>query len=292
MMEWIYRFTTNDQYPDPLEEIDALCAVDANEEPVFLLLADRTSPPMYASFCGEIVGLCTSDNVWLILHGTAVVAGPCVRGNTPSSVRPIYGELTGRVFCPLKDLERLPTGMLPEETLSHTDQNQFLKGQSFAKRLTPAHHGARRRATLVPPGAKSSEAVTLSTPLTFPILVFRQVSSPFTVVGLDATAGTWESKMVEGRKKMPSFCLRWDGKGFTPDDSPLNWHLRNEGFEDEVNGRQARVVCIDGPCDSNGPRLLPDFSGGTQMDRTEPVLENWLCPVKVSTIFGRLRTLS
>jgi len=67
--------------------------------------------------------------------------------------------------------------------------------------------------------------------------------------------------MAEGPKEMPSFTLRWDGDGFRPDDQPLAWHLTNDGFRAEVGRRGAVLTCIDGPCGTNGPRLLSDLSG-------------------------------
>ena len=183
------------------KEIDALCTLDANDEPTFLLLADRASPPLSGTRCGDVVGLCTSQGDRLILHGTAVVAGHCIRGGTPSSVQPIYGDVVERVFCPLKDLERLPSKTLPETTLSHDKQEAFLKGQAFVKRLTPGVRTARRSATASPPGAISSGAVFPSTPPTFPNFVFSQKLPAFTAVGLDPTAGTWESQMAEGPRE-------------------------------------------------------------------------------------------
>lgn len=255
-MDWLYRFTTNDQYPDPVEEIDALCTLDANDEPTFLLLADRASPPLSGASCGEVVGLCTSQGNRLTLHGTAVIAGDSIRGSTPPSVQPIYGNLEGRVFCPLKDLERLPSDELHDATLSHAEQGTFLKGQSFVKRLTSGARTIRRPAAVSEPKASS-----LSTTPAFPSLVFPQRTPDFTVAGLDPTAGTWASKMAEGPKEMPSFALRWDGNGFCPVDQPLAWHRTNDGFKAEVNRRHAVLTCIDGPCGTNGPKLLSDLSG-------------------------------
>jgi hypothetical protein len=252
-MDWLYRFTTNEDYPNPVEEIDALCTLDDNEDPAFLLLANRSSPPLSGASCGEIVGLCTSQGNRLTLHGTAVVAGNTIRGSTPPSVQPIYGNLAGRVFCPLKDLERLPSDELSETILSHADQDAFLKGRAFVKRLTPGARTARRRSSAGQPEAISSESIS-----TFPNLVLPQRPPAFTVVGLDPTAGSWDSKMTAGPKKMPSFALRWDGDSFKPDDHPLAWHQTNESFWAEVTRRRACLICIDGPCGTNGPRLLKD----------------------------------
>ncbi|MDP1563850.1 MAG: DUF429 domain-containing protein [Pirellulaceae bacterium] len=249
-LDWLYRFTGNDDYPDPVEEIDALCTLDANDEPTYLLLANRSSPPLSGASCGEVVGLCTSLDNRLILHGTAVVAGECIRCDTPPSVLPIYGVLSGRVFRPLTDLERLPSDGLSDTTLGHADQETFLKGQSFVKRLTSGTRTARKPAVRGPSKTDSPETMP-----TFPSLVFSQKHPAFTVVGLDPTAGTWDSRMAQGPKKMPSFALRWEG-GFRPDDQPLVWHTTNDEFRSEVDRRGAILTCIDGPCGTNGPRLL------------------------------------
>lgn len=251
-LDWLYRFTYKEEYPDPLEEIDALCSLDADDEPTYLLLANRSSPPLSGASCGEVVGLCTSQSQRLILHGTAVVAGKCITGGTPPSVVPIYGNLPGRVFCPLKNLERLPSEDLSETMLSHADQEVFLGGRSFAKRLTPGVHA--------PPNAvvtRPANTNLLDTVPTFPSVAFSQNHAAFKVVGLDPTAGTWDSKMTQGPKKMPSFALRWEN-GFRPDDQPLAWHTTNNEFRSEVDRRGAILTCIDGPCGTNGPRLLRD----------------------------------
>jgi hypothetical protein len=253
-MEWLYRFTRNADYPDPVEEIDALCMLDASDEPTYLLLAGGKAPPLAGSSCGDVVGLCTSDGGRLVLHGTAVVAGACLRGDTPASVRPIYGELTGRCFCPLKDAERLPSVVLPESILSYADQATFLKGQSFVKRLG---HGTRS----VRPALAAPARVTSSGLPTCPVMDLPHMSTAFSVVGIDPTAGTWESKMRMGVKEMPSFALRWQGLRFEVDGNPLAWHLKNESFFDEVSRRDAVVTCIDGPCGTNGPMLKADLSG-------------------------------
>lgn len=253
-MDWLYRFTTNDQYPNPLEEIDALCMLDSDGEPTFLLLADRPAPPLSGSSCGDVVGLCTSQGGRLVLHGTALVVGASLRGDTPASVRPIYGELTGRCFCPLKDVERLPSVVLPESILSYADQATFLKGQSFVKRLG---QGSRS----VPPALAAPARMTSSVSPTCPVMVIPHMPTEFKVVGIDPTAGTWESRMGMGLKEMPSFALRWAGRRFEVDGNPLAWHLGNESFHDEVSRRDAVVTCIDGPCGTNGPRLKADLSG-------------------------------
>ena len=124
-------------------------------------------------------------------------------GRHDPSVRPIYGELTGRLFCPLKDVYRLPSDGLPESVLSLTEQGEFLKGRSFVKRLGNDARPAQRYSAVLVGGTPAP----LSTP-SRPIPVFPHESPAFTVVGLDPTAGTWETKMAGGEKQMPSFALR------------------------------------------------------------------------------------
>jgi hypothetical protein len=251
-LDWLYQFTDNKEYPDPLEEIDALCSLDADDQPTYLLLANRKSPPMSGASCGDVIGLCTSQNQRLILHGTAVVDGKCITGGTPPTVVPIYGDLSERVFCPLKDFERLPSSELAITTLSLAEQNVFLNGRAFAKRLTPRTRSTRKSATSGP-----SKTDSLDVTLTFPSLVCTQKHPAFTVVGLDPTAGTWDSRMTQGPKKMPSFALRWD-RGFRPAEQPLAWHATNDEFRAEVEYHGAILTCIDGPCGTNGPQLLRD----------------------------------
>ncbi len=194
MMDWIYRFTSNLDYPDPVEEIDALCTLDDNEEQAFLLLSSHEAPPMSRASCGDIVGLCTSENGGLTLHGIGVVAGDCVQGATPASVEWIYGHLTGRRFCPLKDLNRQPGDELPETILSIPDKDRFLQGQSYVKRLTLAKRTRRKSAKRVRGKKSNAELTDTATDFTFPSARFIQNSPEFTVVGLDPTAGTWDSK--------------------------------------------------------------------------------------------------
>jgi hypothetical protein len=254
--DWLCRFTSNRTYPDPVEEIDALCTLDDDGEQAFLLLADRSAPPLCGASCGDIVGLCTSQNGRLILHGTGVIAGACIRGDTPPTVQPLYGKLSNRVFSPLKDLVRQHSNELDEATLSKQDQEAFLKGQSFVKRISAGKPVGRKR---VGPGQTKPKGDGQST-LAFPSVTLPKSASPFLVVGLDPTAGTWASKMCEGPKEMPSFALVWDGEGFHPDKEPLHWHSTNLAFWTLVQSGQAGLTCIDGPCGTNGCRLFADLS--------------------------------
>lgn len=248
----LYRFSKNKKYPDPVEEIDALCSLDADDEETYLLLAGGNSPPLSGATCGEVIGLCTSKDGRLILHGIAVVAGNRIRCDTPQSVKPIYNELKDRSFLPLKDLKRQPSQELPETILNHAEQETFLKGQAFVKNLKSRDGSSQNHVTKEVARSKGSETTT-----TFPRFKFSKDCS-FTVVGLDPTAGTWESQMSCGPKKMPSFALKWNRSCFEPMDQPLAWHETNEEFRNEIVRRDAALICIDGPCGTNGPKLKVD----------------------------------
>jgi len=258
-MEWLYRFTSNSNYPDPVEEIDALCTLDDDSVQAFLLLADRLSPPMRAASGGEMVGLCTSENGRLILHGTGLIGGDCTHGNTPSSVEPLYGRLVGRSFCPLIDLRREPSKPLDEAVLSIQDQGTFLNGQAFVKSLRVGRLRTRSSPHLAQSKANRSEPDENPNNCDFSKVHFQGSDSRVTVVGLDPTAGTWASRMTEGPKEMPSFSLKWDGKSFQPDKEPLRWHLTNAAFGGLVQDSHAALTCIDGPCGTNGLRLSDDL---------------------------------
>ena len=254
-MEWVYRFSVNSRYPNPVEEIDALCTLDDSGEQVFLLLASGKAPPMSVAMPGDVVWLCTAVKPRLILQGSGVVAGPCVRGETPPSVVPLYGHQAGRTFCHLRELKRHTGHPMPEAIVSARDQETFLYGQAVVKRLNTTQQACRWSTT------DHTDSANTATDFVFPSVTFKQKSPEFTVVGLDPTAGIWASKMTDGPNEMPSFVLHWDGTSFHPAEEPLKWHLRNLGFWEEVRGSHACLVCIDGPCDTNGPKLLPDLSG-------------------------------
>ena len=257
-MDWLYRFTSNDEYPDPVEEIDALCTLDDDGKLVFLMLADRSSPPLSGALCGDVVGLCTSENDRMILHGTGVIGGICHRGNTPPSVQPLYGKRTERVFCPLVDLVSLPSKPLDETVLSRQGQEVFLKGQPYVKRLAQGRRTSRQAANRRSERPIRSVVTSTRSTFEFPRVVLSPKSPGFTVIGLDPTAGTWDSKMTAGPKEMPSFTLKWSGTGFHPDIGPVKWHPDNTSFWTFVEGSKAKLTCIDGPCDTSGPRLSDD----------------------------------
>ena len=150
-------------------------------------------------------------------------------------------------------MTRLERYEIPDKVLNHAAQEKFLSGQAFVKRLNQ-----RDRSSPKPAVRDSSRTTVDETTFSFPKIRFPDNSATFTVVGLDPTAGTWESHMESGPKKMPSFALSWNGSVFEPMNQPLAWHSTNEEFRAEVLYRKAIETCIDGPCATNGPELLKD----------------------------------
>jgi len=256
-MDWIYRFTANDDYPNPLEEIAGLAAIDDEGYPTFLLLNRHKTPPMSGAAGGEVVGLCTSSGGRVILHGTAVVvAKPQVHPTTPPSVVGLYGTLADRMFCEIDDIQLVEeVGPLEESIVSGNDQTTFLSGQATAKRTGKARPTAERvrRRKLESKGFFGFDGFMVSIP------VPQGVNE--VVLGLDPTAGTWESEMREGIKKaMPSFAIRISNGSLQLPDSPVRWHRKNSEFWDRAKELRAAAVCIDGPCGTNGPFLREDYS--------------------------------
>jgi predicted nuclease with RNAse H fold len=83
---------------------------------------------------------------------------------------------------------------------------------------------------------------------------------PFVALGVDPTAGDWRHGMQRGdAKAMSSVALEWDGR-------TLRLLGRAEHRENADLWRRCRevgasVVAIDGPCATNGLRVLPGWRG-------------------------------
>lgn len=255
-MQWIYRFASNSKYPDPLEEISALSALQEEGDESFLLLNDRAHPPLCASGAGETIGLCTAVDNRLILHGLATIKSTPFHGSTPLSVQPLYGQQENRFFCPLSDISLGNPAQLLTSILSDEDQYRFTKGQASAKRLGPK---VQTRTT--------SHVNSDWTDLFRPAATNVSQNVEQVVVGLDPTAGTWDSCMTEGPKPMPSFALRLNGSGIHAIDVPLATHSSNEEFWKRVEVLAPSTVCIDGPCQTNGPRCTQEWH---EWDRSSP----------------------
>ncbi len=266
-IEWLYLLTTNDRFPDPVEEIGALHQLlEEGGEVAHLILADRVRPPMCAAAEGERILLCTRPHGHrLRAHGVAHVhAAPHAQRRTPDLVVGIYGERPGRTFVPIARIDLEPAR--DERELSEDEQRTFARGQAFVKRLAPGRRRAATRPARHAPSPAPREAPPSFAPR--PVPVRRPLAAPTLVLGLDPTAGTWETRMRAGPKPMPSIALVLgpDGRA-RPAQDPLTWHDTNEAYAAAVRARGAAVHCIDGPCDTNGLPLRPDRTGWGDLSR-------------------------
>ena len=260
-MDWLYQFTSNKNYPEPLGEIADLAALSQEGQDPYLLLNRGVAPPMSRAQAGHTVGFCTSDadSKRLILHAIATVSAEPKRHNTtPASVVPIYEEKEGLMFCPLLNVEMVPADNLNADIWSVAEQGTFLNGQANVWKFGTEQ---RRR--------KQSSSVSLSENDKIEPLNGLSVDCPIPkelnaiAVGLDPTAATWESNMTAGPiKKMPSFAIKISDGQFSVADNPVAKHVTNEDFWSHVMLHKAQMVCIDGPCDTNGPELLPNVADG------------------------------
>lgn len=256
-MDWIYRLTKNKAYLDPLEEIDALCELSERGEPVFLMLSTASSPPMSGAAPSDVVGLCTSRERSLVLHALAEVGTGEIVSEITGNVAAVYGFPTGRKFLPLSKVSRLKSGLLPTSVLDSDSQAKFLSGQAYAKKLS--NQTRRVSSRRIPPSAIVDIEFN-ALPAIKPIDI-ASPEAPFTAIGLDPTAGTWDSQMKSGPKEMPSFTLHWDGVKLTVPEDPRVLHKTNDCFFRLVTRRNASIVCIDGPNSTNGLELRDDLAG-------------------------------
>lgn len=252
MTDWIYRFTENATFPEPLEEISELCAMDDEGTCTYLLLNRHSYPPMSRASVGDTIYLCTSADGQLIVHATGQVVSTPFRGETPESVLALHGSLCDRFFCPIGDISTCDAHGLDHGILSAEEQRRFTSGQATAKQLGNGCNSENN----VPSG--NSETLDLGR------VVIPLSKSPFetgVVVGLDPTAGTWESRMTRGPKGMPSVALHVSADGIiNAVPNPVGIHESNADFWNCVDAYGSKTVCIDGPCATNGPGLLDDLS--------------------------------
>jgi hypothetical protein len=93
---WFYLFSRDKKDPDPLVEIRALAELDERGEAAFLRLSSGDEALLKDATEGEVVYLCTRDQGRWSVYGESVVIGCTVRGGTPASMSPVYGETDGR----------------------------------------------------------------------------------------------------------------------------------------------------------------------------------------------------
>jgi hypothetical protein len=248
-MSWIYRLTTNENFPDPLEEVADIAAICEESGESYLLLNSALHPPMSGADPGQIVFLCTGDNEngQLILHATATIC-ELHYGDTPESMIGLYGQLENRHFRRIEEVQLRGFEPLPADVMPLAAQEIFLNGMATVRHLL--NH------EVVGPAPAA---------LDFDMNLFDSVSVDLKVteivIGLDPTAASWESHMTTGNKAMPSFAIKIKNGNLSLPDEPLATHLTNDDFWQRTAQLKASIVCIDGPCDTNGPRVLDDFSG-------------------------------
>ena len=253
--DWLYRFTANDDFPDPIEEVAAISAMCEEDGESYLLLGNRTSPPMCTAKPGQTVGICIGQDGHLVIRAVVtVVDEPKEHHETPEQVAGLYGILSNRMFCRIEDMSlydlRLPESVLPEEA-----QTKFLSGQPTVKQLKKPKKISKKQSVKAvadfDPSLFDSVELALSIP--------SEINE--VVVGLDPTAASWESNMTTGIKRMPSFTIEIKEARLQLPQKPLHQHLKNQEFWTRVQDAEATCVCIDGPCDTNGPQLHDDFTG-------------------------------
>ncbi len=141
-MRWLYRFSANGRFPDPVDEIRRLASLAGEGRRTFLLLEDREHPPL----SGEVrhdtrIYLATAtrgeSGRRLLIHGEGRI-GESYRGPTPESVRPLYGEHASRWFREIIEPSVFDDGPRPASSvgISAGDEEAFLAGRASAKRLS------------------------------------------------------------------------------------------------------------------------------------------------------------
>ncbi len=256
MGEWLYRLTENERFPEPLEEIAALAALDEEGKPTYLMLQEREDAAGKTATHGDAFLLCLRGRDGALrVHAEAMVKDAAVLGATPTTVVELYGEQSNRWFVPLErvvQVEARPAPLTPEESAS------FLKGQAGVRKLQRDGKSPRRA-----PAIATAEAA----PVTFARLDMSHYDPPpFRVLGLDPTAGAWASHMTANVKKaMPSVALAWTGREIVFEGVAL--HTENAEFWARVRELGASLVCIDGPCQTNGLRVLPGWTGWDESAR-------------------------
>ena len=206
---WFYLFTSNPAYPDPLEEIDALAALEEEGQDVFLKLASGIAPPLSRASSGEVVFLCTrSAGAWSI-RGECLIEGDVRRGSTPRYMEPLYGPSRASNQCwrQLKGIE------LYERPRGESDFN-FPLGTLPARRASVRNLGTKKKRTETP----RKTIVHHDEPVALGAIQLPGLSGKL-FLGVDLTAGTIDSFFRDGPKKF----VRVHGP-ILGDEVVGNWH--------------------------------------------------------------------
>src|SRR5579862_8541062 len=245
-MDWLYRLIVHDDFPDPLEEIAALAAIDDEGGPAFLMLQERKDAPGKGALPGDtfLLGAARPGEQFMVC-GEAIVCGNPKIQSTPPSVIALYGQQRDRLFVPLGSVVVCEPRQVP---LTALELKAFLRGQATAKQL------GQKNSRLSPKNVAAPVVPPTAVPAFDPLQWQGSPAQPFVGIGLDPTAGTWLSGMTENHeKRMPSVALSWTGTGIS--FNGIEWHTTNESFWTRVRTASPALVCIDGPCATNGLRI-------------------------------------
>ncbi len=256
MTHWLYLLTAKEMFPEPRAEVSALATLYDEGHDAYLLLANGECPPGKTAQQGDAFKLCVRDNRLLYKCGLAVAGGKAQKhAQTPKSVHELYGELKNRWFVPLQSVETVPEQAITEMTPEQ--QRTFANGQAFVRILSRNWmRSSTRAADKGVQLAGRPECDTLFVKARLP-----KSGLKFLAIGLDPTAGEWESSMTGGRKAMPSAALSFRDGEIRPLDPCVKMHLNNADFLSRVNDLEADIACIDGPCDTNGPTIKDGWIG-------------------------------
>jgi predicted nuclease with RNAse H fold len=252
---------------------------------------------MCTAAASDRVLLCVRAPGVLVCHGEATVAEvPKPLAATPEDVRDLYGDHRDRWFVQLAEITLAEPRDVNE--LSPVERQQFLRGQSFVKRLSRRGVSSRSAPLGDDRGLSAPHASKIATTARdslFPVTAITigvEGAAPVVVIGLDPTAGTWESGMQRGPKSMTSVTLDLSQGRLRARQSLVHRHDNNAAFLDHVREVNASVVCIDGPCATNGFGMLPGWSGWDLSKQGAPrEAERELAREGVSLYWTTLRTL-
>ncbi len=89
---WLYLFAGDECEPAARREVETFARLAERGDAAFLRLSLPDDGPFEDAAEGEQVYLCTRDEGRLAIRGEAILAGQCVRGESPPSMGPLYGS--------------------------------------------------------------------------------------------------------------------------------------------------------------------------------------------------------
>ena len=251
---WAYKLTGNKHFEHPREEADRLVAQSADSdrfgEP-WLPLARGERPPGKNAQEGDLFILVVSpgEGVAPYVHSVATVAEstPLDPEERPSAFKRSESGWFIRFSeaCRVDEWGRLDEIItdLPEPW----DPAEWKKGQDFVRNLTknPKRSPPARGSALTVDFGEVSQPVEPIEPVSL------GVKGSF--IGVDLTAGSWESALDAGKKEFPAVELSADG-------DRLAFVAKRKfktltAFREWVDERRPTRLMIDGPCAVRGASL-------------------------------------